>query len=103
MGYRIVKGVSERCIARLLLTQGKHNFIAKSINKFKTHPIIKTKGKITLKSESISIVEVKAPWDMLKWSILNTSTNYERGTLLGTFEPVDKEINEIQTTIWTQL
>ena len=38
--------------------------------------------------------------------ILNTSTNYEsipRGTLLGTFEPVDEEINEIHTTSWTKL
>ena len=34
------------------------------------------------------------------------STNYEsmpRGTLLGTFEPVDEEINEIHVTSWTKL
>ena len=46
------------------LTQDKHNFIAESINKLKTHPIIKTKGKIMLKPESISIIEVQAPWDI---------------------------------------
>ena len=43
---------------------------------------------------------------MLKLPFLNTSTNYEsipRGTLLGTFEPVDKEINEIHETSWTKL
>ena len=42
----------------------------------------------------------------LKLPILNTSTNYEfipGGTLLGTFEPVDEEINEIHTTSWTKL
>ena len=46
------------------LAQGKHNFILESINKLKMHPIIKTKGKITLKPESISIIEVQAPWDI---------------------------------------
>ena len=42
----------------------------------------------------------------LKLPILNMSTNYEsipRGTLLGTFEPVDEEINKIHTTSWTKL
>ena len=121
------------------LAQGKHNFISESINKLKTHPIVKKKGKITLKPESISIIEVQAPQDIsgnkkyqlnpkaylpqgiitldlihsfektprtLKLPILNTSTYYEsipRGTLLGTFEPVDEEINEIHTTSWTKL
>ena len=87
-----------------------------------------------LKPESISIIEVQAPWDIsgnkkyhlnpkaylpqgifpldlvhlfkktprtLKLPILNTSSNYESiliGTLLGTFKPVDEEINEIYTT-----
>ena len=46
------------------LTQGKHNFISESINKLKMHPIVKIKGKITLKPESISIGEVQAPWDI---------------------------------------
>ena len=42
----------------------------------------------------------------LKLPILNRSTNYEsipRGILLGTFEPVDEEINEIHMTSWTKL
>ena len=37
----------------------------------------------------------------LKLPFLDTSTNYEsipRGSLLGTFEPVDEEVNEIHTT-----
>ena len=46
------------------LTEGKHNFISESMNRLKTHPIIKTKGKITLKLESISIIEVQAPQDI---------------------------------------
>ena len=46
------------------LAQGKHNFILESTNKLKTHPIVKTKGKITLKLESISIIEVQAPCDI---------------------------------------
>ena len=118
---------------------GKHNFIAETINKLKVYPIIKTKGKITLKPESISTIEVQAPRDIsgnkkyrlnpeaylpqgiipldlihsfkktprtLKLPFLNTSTNYEsipRGSLLGTFEPIDEEINEIHTTSWEKL
>ena len=121
------------------IAHGKHNFILESINKLKMYPIIKTKGKIMLKPESISIIEVQAPRDisenkkyqlnpkaylpqgiipldlihlfektprMLKLPFLNTSTYYEsipRGSLLGTFEPVDEEINEIHTTNWTKL
>ena len=46
------------------LAQGKHNFILESINKLKMHPIIKTKGKIMLKAESISIIEVQEPQDI---------------------------------------
>ena len=110
-----------------------------SINKLKMHPIVRTKGKITLKLEYISIIEVQAPCDIsgnkkyhlnpeaylsqgiipldlvhsfkkmprtLKLPILIMSTKYKsipRGTLLGTFEPVDEEINEIHTTSWTKL
>ena len=121
------------------ITHGKHNFISESINKLKMHPIVKTKGKITLKPESISIIEVQALQNIsgnkkyhlnpnvylpqgivhldlvnsfekvpgtLKLPILNTSTNYEsipRGTLLGTFESVDKVINRIHMTSWTKL
>ena len=42
----------------------------------------------------------------LKLPILNMSANYKsipRGTLLGTFEPIDEEISEIHTTSWTKL
>ena len=90
------------------LTQGKHNFISKSINKLKTHPIVKSKGKIMLKLESILIVEVQAPQDISgnKKYHLNTSCSYEsipKRTLLGTFELVDDEISEIHTTRWTKL
>ena len=34
------------------------------------------------------------------------STNYEsipRGSFLGTFEPIDEEINEVHTTSWENL
>ena len=96
---------------------------------------MKPRGKITLKLESISIIELQPPWDIsgnkryqlnpkaylpqgsipldlvhsfqktprtLKLPILNTSTNYEsipKGTLFGTFEPVDEEINEIHKLV----
>ena len=40
---------------------GKNNFVAESTNKLKVHPIIRTKGKVTLKPESISFIEVQAP------------------------------------------
>ena len=38
--------------------------------------------------------------------ILNTSSKYEsiaKGSLLGTFKPIDEEISEIQVTSWTDL
>ena len=43
---------------------------------------------------------------MLKIPFLNVSTNYEsipRGSFLGTFEPMDEEINEVHTTSWENL
>ena len=43
---------------------GKNNFVAGSTNKLKVHPIIKTKGKVTLKPESISFIEVQVPRDI---------------------------------------
>ena len=46
------------------ISQGKHKFIAESTNKINVHPIIKTKGKITLKPESILFIEVQAPRDI---------------------------------------
>ena len=121
------------------IAHGKHNFIAESTNKLNMHPIIKMKGKITLKPESISFIEVQAPRDIpgnkkyqlnpnaylpngiipldlvhsfkktprtLQLPFLNTSINYEsipRGSLLGTFELVDEEVNEIHTSSWEKL
>ena len=107
------------------------------MNRLKTHPIIKTKGKVEL--ESIALVEVQAPRDIMgnrKYQlnpegflpqgiipldlvhsfdktlrtlyilILNTSSKYEsiaKSSLLGTFEPIDEEVSEIQETSWTDL
>ena len=109
------------------------------MNRLKSNPIIKTKGRIELSPESIALVEVQAPWDIIgnkKYQlnpegylsqgiipldlvhsfdkmprtlfvpILNTSSKYEnisKGSLLGTFEPIDKEVNEVQVTSWTDL
>ena len=118
---------------------GKNNFVAESTNKLNVQLIIKTKGKVTLKPESISFIEVQVPRDisgnkkyqlnsstylpngiipldpihsfektprMLQLPFLNMSTNYEslpKGSLLGTFEPVNEEINEIHTISWEKL
>ena len=46
------------------ISRGKHDFIAESKNRSKTYPIIKTKGKIELNPELISLVEVQAPRDI---------------------------------------
>ena len=46
-------------------SRGKHDFIVKSINRLKLSPIIKTKGKIELSPESITLVEVQAPRDII--------------------------------------
>ena len=43
---------------------GKNKFVAKSTNKLNVHPIIKTKGEVMLKPESISFIEVQAPRDI---------------------------------------
>ena len=97
------------------------------------------KGKIELNPESITLVKVQAPRDImgnkkyqlnpegylpqgiipldlvhsfdktprtLLVSILNTSNKYEnipKGSLLGTFEPIDEEVSEVQVTSWTDL
>ena len=45
------------------ISKGKHDFIAESKNRLKTHPIIKTKGKVELNPESITLIEVQAPRD----------------------------------------
>ena len=47
------------------ISRGKHNFIAESVNRLKSSPIIKTKGKIELSPESIALVEVQAPRDII--------------------------------------
>ena len=104
------------------------------MNRLKTHPIIKMKGKVELDPESIALVKVQAPRDIignrkyqlnpegylpqgiilldlihsfdktprtLYLPILNTSSKYKsiaKGSMLGTFEPIDEEISEIQVT-----
>ena len=109
------------------------------MNRLKTYPIIKMKGRVELNPESIALVEVQAPRDIMgnrKYQlnpegylpqgiipldlvhsfdkmprtlyvpILNTSSKYEsiaKGSLLGTFEPIDEEVSEIQVTSWTDL
>ena len=121
------------------ISRGKHDFIAESINRLKSSPIIKMKGKIELSPESIALVEVQAPRDVIgnkKYQlnpedylpqgiipldlvhsfdkmprtlfvpILNTSSKYEnipKGSLLGTFEPINEEVSEVQVTSWTGL
>ena len=116
------------------ILRGKHDFISESVNRLKSSPIIKTKGKIELSPGSIALVEVQAPRDIIgnkKYqlnpegylpqgiipldsvhsfnktprtlfvSILNTSSKYEnipKGSLLGTFEPIDEEVSEVQVT-----
>ena len=111
------------------ILRGKHNFFAESVNKLKSSPIIKMKGKIKLNPESL--VEVQVPRDImgnkknqlnpedylpqgiipldlvhsfdktprtLLVLILNTSSEYEnipKGSLLGTFEPIDEEVSEV--------
>ena len=47
------------------ISRGKHNFIAESVNRLKSSPIIKTKGKNELNPESIALVEVQAPRDIM--------------------------------------
>ena len=122
-----------------ITTYREANFIAESVNRLKSSPIIKTKGKIELNPESIALVEVQALRDIMgnkKYQlnpegylpqgiipldlvhsfdktprtllvlILNTSSKYEnilKGSLLGTFEPIDEEVSEVQVTSWTDL
>ena len=54
--YVPILNTSSKCEAR-----GKHDFIAESMNRLKTYPIIKTKGKVELNPESIALVEFKYP------------------------------------------
>ena len=46
------------------ISRGKYDFIAESINRLKSNPIIKMKGKIELNPESIALVEVQTPRDI---------------------------------------
>ena len=121
------------------ISRGKHDFIAESKNRLKTFPIIKTKGKVEFKPESISLIEIQAPRDIignrkyrlnpegylaqgiipldlvhsfekmprtLYIPIINMSDKYKsiaKGSLLGTFEPIDENINEIREKNWTEL
>ena len=97
------------------------------------------KAKTELNPESIALVEVQAPRDIIgnkKYQlnpegylpqgiipldlvhsfdktprtllvpILNTSSKYEsipKGSVLGTFEPIDEEVSEVQVASWTDL
>ena len=47
------------------ISRGKHDFIAESMNRIKSSPIIKMKGKIELSPESIALVEIQAPRDII--------------------------------------
>ena len=47
------------------IPRGKHGFIAESVNRLKSSPIIKMKDKIELSLESIALVEVQAPRDII--------------------------------------
>ena len=47
------------------ISRGKHDFIAESTNRLKTHPIIKMKGKVELSPESIALIKVQAPRDII--------------------------------------
>ena len=121
------------------ISRGKHDIIAESMNRLKSNPIIKMKGRIELRPEPIALVKVQAPRDIIgnkKYQlnpedylpqgiisldlvhsfdkmprtlfvpILNTSSKYEnipKGSLLGTFEPIDKEVSEVQVTSWIDL
>ena len=121
------------------ISRGKHDFISESVSRLKSSSIIKMKGKIELSPESIALVEVQAPRDIIdnkKYQlnpegylpqgiipldlvhsfdktprtlfvpILNTSSKYEnipKGSLLGTFEPIDEEVSEVQVSSWTDL
>ena len=106
------------------ISRGKHDFIAESMNRLKTHPIIKTRGKVELNPESITLIEVQTPRDIIgnrKYKlnpegyldlvhsfdktprtlyipILNTSDKHKsiaKSSLLGTFEPIDEEVSEV--------
>ena len=47
------------------ISRSKHDFTAESMNRLKTQPIIKMKGKVELNPESITLIEVQAPRDII--------------------------------------
>ena len=47
------------------ISRGKHDFIAENMNRLKSNPIIKTKGRIELSPQSIALVEVQASRDII--------------------------------------
>ena len=47
------------------ISRGKHDFIVESMNRLKSNPIIKMKGKIELSPESIALFKVQAPRDII--------------------------------------
>ena len=47
------------------ILRGKHDFISESVNRLKSSSIIKMKGKIALSPESIALIEVQAPRDII--------------------------------------
>ena len=61
------------------ISLGKSNFISESTNKINMHPIIKTKGKVIFKPESISFIEVQVPRDISgnKLYQLNSKLTYQ--------------------------
>ena len=48
------------------ISRGKHGFVAESMNRLKTHPIIKMKGKVELNPESIALIKVQTPRDIMQ-------------------------------------
>ena len=46
-------------------TYQEANMITESMNRLKTHPVIKMKGKVELNPESITLIEVQAPRDII--------------------------------------
>ena len=76
------------------------------------------KGKIELNPESIALVKVQAPRDIIgnrKYQLnpegylpqgiipLDLVHSFDKGSLLGIFEPIDEEVSEVQVTSWTDL
>ena len=88
------------------ISTGKSNFVAESINKLNVHPIIKTKGKVMLKPESISFVDVQVPRDISgnKKYQLNPNAYLPNGIIpLDPKHSFEKTPKNFTTTIFTCL